>query len=212
MNDEQQDAQVRALLAGLRSGDGEEDAVPPQVAARLEETLAGLVAERRRRRWVPRLAAAAAAVIVVGAGGLTAANLGVFDDSRSADSTAGAESGPDTGPDSGAADSGAAESGADLAATPDLASATFAEDVAVLLEEDPDLGAPPRSQARESPGPAVAAACPGPAGPKDTAAVPVRLDGDLAVLLVHPPREGRTLVEAWTCPGDRRLAAARLAR
>src|SRR6188472_3476209 len=91
-----QDAQIRALLAELGSGpDGEE--MPPEVAARLEDTLALLVAERgreetaadstgaseestdnvvpMRRRWGPRLAGAAAAVIVLGAGGVAVANL-----------------------------------------------------------------------------------------------------------------------------------------
>jgi hypothetical protein len=32
----------------------------------------------------------------------------------------------------------------------------------------------------------------------------------LAVLLVHPAEEGRQLVEAWTCAGDRRLDSTRL--
>ena len=91
--------------------------IPPEVAARLDETLAGLVAERAaesdqpepdrtvvplRRRWAPRAAAAAAAVIVVGAGGVAAANLGVFgghnDSMTSADGAASskAESGGDS--------------------------------------------------------------------------------------------------------------------
>ena len=43
----EQDAEIRALLAELGSGpDGEE--MPPEVAARLEDTLALLVAERGR--------------------------------------------------------------------------------------------------------------------------------------------------------------------
>jgi hypothetical protein len=40
----------------------------------------------------------------------------------------------------------------------------------------------------------------------------VRLDDRLAVLLVHAPREGRRLVEAWTCDGGRRLASTTLRR
>ncbi|MCW2820855.1 MAG: hypothetical protein JWR64_650, partial [Marmoricola sp.] len=77
-------ARIRALLAGLGPGP-EGETVPPEVAARLDETLARLVAERSedqqeavgadvvplRRRWLPRLTAAAAAVIVLGVAGVT---------------------------------------------------------------------------------------------------------------------------------------------
>src|SRR6478672_12026110 len=90
MNDEhldpEQEELVRALLAELGSAP-DAASMPPDVAARLDETLAGLVAEREeapadvvplRRRWAPRVAVAAAAVIVIGAGGVAAANLGVF--------------------------------------------------------------------------------------------------------------------------------------
>lgn len=100
----EQDERMRALLAELGSGpDGEP--VPPPIAARLEDTLAQLVAERRaaapspglssgphqapaaevdpvvvplRRRWATRGAAAAAAVILVAGGGLAASSLGLL--------------------------------------------------------------------------------------------------------------------------------------
>ncbi len=103
-----QEQRVRALLAGLGSGTGDgADQLPAEVAARLEDTLAGLVAEREagkiseehtatgnvvplRPRWMPRLAAAAAAVIVLGLGALTATNLGRHHDATSADAGAGA--------------------------------------------------------------------------------------------------------------------------
>ena len=91
--DPREDERIRALLAGLGTAP-DASTMPPEVAARLDETLAGLVAERSggcgcrageagtvvplRRRWAPRAAAAAAAVIVVGAGGVAAANLGLF--------------------------------------------------------------------------------------------------------------------------------------
>ncbi|MET0998351.1 MAG: hypothetical protein ABWX73_06530 [Marmoricola sp.] len=115
MSDEndQENAHIRALLAELGSGpDGR--SMPPDVAARLDDTLARLVAEREagaptsdeedegrrgtvvplRRRWVQRTTAAAAAVIIVGAGGVAAANLGVFGNgaSVSSDSSGGAHS------------------------------------------------------------------------------------------------------------------------
>ncbi|MEO7352557.1 MAG: hypothetical protein ABIR34_05830 [Marmoricola sp.] len=105
MSDEAEtDAHIRALLAELGSGpDGE--SMPPEVAARLDDTLARLQAEREtagdpageetdrskasptvvplRRRWATRVTAAAAAVIVIGAGGVAAANLGVLGGSSS---------------------------------------------------------------------------------------------------------------------------------
>src|SRR3954468_22545064 len=89
--DPEQDARVRALLADLGTAP-DAATMPTEVADRLEETLAGLAAERResaavvvplRRRWAPRAAAVAAAVVVVGAGGVAAANLGVFGGSTS---------------------------------------------------------------------------------------------------------------------------------
>ena len=107
--DPDQDARIRALLADLGTAPGE-TSMPPEVAARLDETLAELVAEREaaedapseeashsnvvpiRRRWATRAAAAAAAVIVVGAGGVAVANLGVFGGNAANDSTAGAGS------------------------------------------------------------------------------------------------------------------------
>jgi hypothetical protein len=48
--------------------------------------------------------------------------------------------------------------------------------------------------------------CPGPKITEGGVPNPVRYDGRLAVLVVHPERDGRQLVEAWTCAGDRRLA------
>src|SRR5215213_3032580 len=100
MNDERDldpgQERIRALLADLGSPQAPDAAsMPPEVAARLDETLAGLVAERSteavpanvlplRRRWVQRGAAAAAAVIVLGVGGVAVADLvgGSADDSR----------------------------------------------------------------------------------------------------------------------------------
>ena len=105
-----EDQRIRALLADLGSGpDGE--SMPPEVAARLDATLARLVAEREaadpeesgsttrdatvvplRRRWATRGAAAAAAVIVVAGGGIAAANLGLLGGATTADSSAGGSS------------------------------------------------------------------------------------------------------------------------
>lgn len=57
---------------------------------------------------------------------------------------------------------------------------------------------------------AAKAACTRPAVPH-TFAYPVDLDGAPAVLVVHKVREGRRLIEAWSCAGDRVLAHAEVA-
>ncbi len=109
----ERDTHIRALLAELGSGPTGQT-MPPEVAARLEDTLARLVAERSpedagetdqpvvdtvvplRRRWLARTAAAAAAVIVVGLGGITAANLGVFGGGSSSDTASSSDAGGST--------------------------------------------------------------------------------------------------------------------
>lgn len=109
----ERDTHIRALLAELGSGPTGQ-AMPPEVAARLEDTLARLVAERSpgdagetdrpvtgtvvplRRRWLGRTAAAAAAVIVVGLGGVTAANLGVLGGGSSSDTASSSDAGGST--------------------------------------------------------------------------------------------------------------------
>ncbi len=47
----------------------------------------------------------------------------------------------------------------------------------------------------------------------DDGALPsaITLDGRPAVLVVHPDRDGRRLVQAWSCSGERVLASARVA-
>ena len=120
-----EDQRIRALLADLGSGpDGE--SMPPEVAARLDATLARLLAEREgaepdedgppddgptedgdttrdatvvplRRRWATRGAAAAAAVIVVAGGGVAAANLGLFGGAGTTTADSGAGAGAASG-------------------------------------------------------------------------------------------------------------------
>jgi hypothetical protein len=242
-----QDAHIRALLAELGSGpDGE--TMPPEVTARLDDTLARLVAERGtaaaddesgaeeldnnvvplRRRWLPRATAAAAAVIVLGAGGVAAANLGVFSSKdatsaggRASDSKA-SESAPTTDAPSEEALGGATASGK----LPELGARTFAADVAALVQRRASLVTPD-----EVPGPAAGSAeksphrlgnhdkaqqapsdvlrstaCPGPKITDGAVPNPVRYDGQRAVLVVHPERDGRQLVQAWDCSGKRLLA------
>jgi hypothetical protein len=134
-------------------------------------------------------------VIVIGAGGVAATNLGVFDDSGQADS----------------ATSGSAPAEKDtsvLTDVPAIASASFDREVAALLEDGP---VPLRPDARQEGG-GDSAACSGPEGRGEADRRPVQLDGRPAVLLIHPERAGRQLVEAWSCEGDRRLASTRVGR
>ena len=61
-----------------------------------------------------------------------------------------------------------------------------------------------------APGVLPSRACPGPEVTDGAAARQVLYDGRRAVLLVHPERGGRLLVEAWNCDGDRRLASTKI--
>lgn len=240
-----EDAQIRALLAELGSGpDGEP--MPPEVAARLDETLALLVAERGRtggarsqdegnesasgtvvplrRRWLNRATVAAAAVIVLGAGSLAVANfsnLSQPEQQSSADSAGRSEAktAPETGPES-AGESPDSRTGATL--LPDLSAASFESDVAVLLQGRASMLAPEGEAADEpspnnrdsvkpgAPGVVPSRACPGPKVTDGAVARQVLYDSRQAVLLVHPERAGRLLVEAWNCTGDRRLASTKI--
>ena len=119
MNEEDR---VRALLAEQGSA-ATEAQIPDEVAARLEDTLALLGAERAseheieggqvvpmRRRWLPRSLVAAAAVVILGVGGASIAGLGGLgglagEMSTSADSAAGGEAGSGSGSDTGGATS-----------------------------------------------------------------------------------------------------------
>lgn len=149
---------VRDLLADARPT----SPVPADVAARLDETLAGLQAERGsaladfgstsapdsgshsvvplRRRLRPRLTAAAAAVIVLGAGGVAVAQLGGNGSSgsdsassRSAADSAGAAASPKaTGSVSAAEPQALSGSGS---AVPRLTTASFAADAAQVMRQ-----------------------------------------------------------------------------
>jgi hypothetical protein len=230
--DPEQEARVRALLADLGT-DPDAASVPPDVAARLDETLAGLVAERDetpanvvplRRRWAPRVAAAAAAVIVVGAGGVAAANLGAFgghsDSSNSTSSTAGSAAGGSSSK-SEALDgtatptSPSAVPGKIQAGLPRLAGASFDTDVArLLLRSRTNLDDSADSQRLaaqdDADGKTPAASCQGPSTSDGSASTPVLYDGTRAALVIHPAHDGKRLVEAWTCGGDRLLDSARI--
>jgi hypothetical protein len=235
----QDDARIRALLAELGSGPAG-DPMPPEVAARLDDTLARLVAERDvvperdavaepvarsggdgaqehgsvvplRRRWASRLTVAAAAVVVVGVGGVTASSLGLL----GGDSPTGANSSTDrnlTQGQDGAGGRAESDSGSGTAADPSaplddaakggavLSASTFAADVEAFLRNRTGQAQPPEtSRSLRSSG------CPGPRITDGAVPSRVTYDGRPAVLVVHPLRDGRRLVEAWTCTGDRTL-------
>jgi len=237
-----EDERLRGLLADVGS-----PALPEDVAARLEDTLAGLVAQRQeagapdgaaservvplRRRWAKVGTIAAAAVIVAGAGGVAVNEL--VQGQVSADSaTAGrAESGAEEEGDAGAGElaqspapqdgsqdesqDGARDRAQDPSAAESLArdlpavsSRAFSTDVTRLLGTPNALRAVPEQDTQKSAPPP--AECPGPVR-EDTTTLPVRYDGALAALVVHPTEDGRRLVEAWDCSGGARLAFARVA-
>ncbi len=248
--DPEQDARIRALLAELGSGpDGEP--IPPEVEARLDETLALLVTERDRaaggpgqieeeeattgnvvplrRRWLPRAGAAAAAVIVLGVGGLAVANLSNQSEQQSSSDSAGA-SAPEaeSKTDSGAESKAGSDSSTGATQLPDLSAGSFESDVSILLQGrasmlasegeaagEGDAADQPSPNGRETalpgaPGLLPSRDCQGPEVTDGAAARQVLYDGRRAVLLVHPERGGRLLVEAWNCDGDRRLASAKI--
>jgi hypothetical protein len=222
--DPEQEQHLRALLADLGStGDGA-DPLPADVAARLEETLGELVAQREtaqvtdpRRRWRPRLVAAAAAVTVLGLGGLTAADLSHSDHSSSSTATSsGSSGGAESQPLSGSATTKAAPG------LPQLRVAGFARDVRSLLGRSPSLRARARVYGEKddsagTPAPANAsgaaagAACAGPPLTDGATSTPVSLDSKPAALVVHPTTGGKRLVEAWSCDGTHRLASTTVA-
>ncbi|HYH71949.1 MAG TPA: hypothetical protein VD764_01940 [Nocardioides sp.] len=250
--DPEQDARLRALLAELGSGpDGEP--IPPEVEARLDDTLALLVAERGRaaggsgedeagqsttgnvvplrRRWLPRAGAAAAAVIVLGVGGLAVANFSGLSQSEqqsSSDSAGASAPKAESGADSETGSEPGSDSSTAATQLPDLSAASFESDVSVLLQGRASMLASEGEAAREgeaaeepaptsrdnalagAPGVLPSRACPGPEVTDGAAARQVRYDGRRAVLLVHPERGGRLLVEAWNCEGDQRLASTKI--
>ena len=128
------------------------------------------------------------------------------------------------------------ESAGAVRALPAVTTATFAEDVTGLLRTGSALTTPAERAADQSGDGSdsgsgsgsgstsgqpeadqqlraesrLARVCPGPAVSDGAVANPVRLDGTLSVLLVHPAKDGEQLVEAWTCDGDRRLDSTQL--
>lgn len=215
---------LRALLAEARVV----DPVPADVAARLEDTLSSLQAERRRphddpvaavvplrRRLAPVLVAAAAAVVVVVGGvGITQT---LRDDSGQAASSA---------DKAASADAGAGSSESLAGPVPELTTARFAQEVAGLDVSGlagPDyptaaagdsIGRSPAPTDSKTPLGALVPQTPTCAGPglAGTRTTTVLLDGRPAALVMHPVRAGEQRVDAWSCDGSKRLASTTVRR
>ena len=220
--------------------------MPRDVADRLDETLAALVAEREeallttehtatgrvvpvRPSWMPRLAAAAAVLVVLGFGGVIAASVGhrtghpasTTGSAAEGSASASTPSSPTSSPTSSASSSAGSSTrssagslkGAASAGLLRLTSAGFARELGTLGV--PTARAPARLKADTSPPSgspqALRAGCPGPHVRDGSQVSAVLVDGAPAVLVVHPPKAGGRLVEAWSCDGAHRLASATLA-
>lgn len=199
---------VRRLLAEARHT----APVPPDVAARLDRTLATLGSERtertvvtlrsRRRRQVVQLLVAAVAVVSLGVGlGTVFSGLGGDDDSSTASGGSAAtdqddslaERAPTGSPDKPSAES-APEGGADRISLPRVDEGTFDRDVAALQET-------PRAALGGDDASADSAACER-ATWGEGRRVPVRYDGRRAVLVFRPVLGLEQSVDLFACGGD----------
>jgi hypothetical protein len=237
---------VRALLGEARVT----EAMPGDVADRLDATLSSLQAERRaeqeadrraavvplRRRLGPLLTAAAA-IVVIGAGGFGIAHLdGNGNSSDSAASSDKAVSGtagdaptaPYSGNDAITPEAPAKTDGrAARAALPKFTTAGFAEEAATFeadrlrdtsADEDDgkaqgDTPAPTAEKGEELNG-LVRGQLDGCVGPDlaGTKSFPIKLDGRVAVLVIHPVDDGTQAIEAWSCDGTTVLTTAVVTR
>ncbi|HSE10044.1 MAG TPA: hypothetical protein VLB29_15380 [Nocardioidaceae bacterium] len=230
-DDTHEQNEVRRLLAGAA---GPAPELPADVGARLDDVLAGLVAERaqggqpegevarpsgvtelapRRRRW-PQLLVAAAAVSVVGIGIGTVMDGGVMggadmESVTTAESGAGAADDGRSRLDSReATDEKAVPPTADREETPqsarepgypaELASGLKRSSLNVDAQRIEDFGlAAPVAQTRGR----WSEACVRPSTRARDEWLPVRLDGERAVLVLRAPADGRRTVDVFTC-GD----------
>lgn len=216
----EQERRVRATLASARAT----SAPPEDVAARLDATLLGLVAEReaaqttaqtgaqtaapargRRGRWL--LLAGAAVVAALVALGVPALHP---DQAQSPTAEGGSSTATQSSSQSPNQSPGTA------VPTPGLArlhGRSFRSDVKLLLGSPGrrDLAAAPETR---SPAPVTGrrtASCPGGAAPAGvTRQEQVLLDGQPALLDVFPVRGGSRLVRAVSCDGVQTLASTRI--
>jgi hypothetical protein len=210
--DDAEQAEVSRLLAAV-SGPRSAEPMPPEVATRLDDVLAGLVAERatapagvtdlaprRRRRW-PALLAAAAAVSVVGLGVGNVLDLG-----------GGADMEAVTAEDGSAAETLESADGAGAAADEEAPRATTdrvdgsvagladlprlrRDSLTVDVQRIEDFGVAANSRTQS----ALRRACVQPELSDGDDWVTVRLDGDPAVLVLRAPDGGRRTAEVYVC-------------
>lgn len=221
--DDAEQAEVSRLLAAV-SRPRSAEPMPPEVATRLDDVLAGLVAERastpagvtdlasrRRRRW-PALLAAAAAVSVVGLGvgnvldrggadmeAVTAEGGSAPETLESAD---GAGAAADEEPPVATTDREAVE---DSAQAPQPLDGTVAgladlprlrrDSLTVDVQRIEDFGLDGNSRTQS----ARRRACVQPELSDGDDWVSVRLDGDPAVLVLRAPDDGRRTAEVFGC-------------
>jgi hypothetical protein len=219
-----EEAEIRALLADLGAREGP---MPPEVAARLDDTLAGLVAERapasgrrhaRRRvvpvaprppsggdrRWAPRLLAAATVVAVLGGLGIALERTAQLDGTSSSSSAGGSALARHPGASANAATGSAA-------ALPHLTTQHFRRDARAALGAP---GSSARGAAQSgsglAPGPSpqpVAPVCRPPVHPHASRLVAAIVDGRMATLVVRSLGHGRLHVTAYSCAGARLTSA-----
>lgn len=214
--DPAQEQAVSDLLAGARA----ERSVPADVSARLDDVLAGLVADRagvdlagrRRRRW-PGLLVAAAAVTVVGLGlgNVLETGLGGAADQSGGAGVASDESQVEAGPEADAPAGARAETDDGAAAGPKvspdsplagstdpvrrlmrLRSDSLALDVQRLAEF-----ALVTDQGRSAP--QALAACARPEAARNAEVLAVRFDGAPATLVLRAPQDGVRRADVYAC-------------
>lgn len=223
MTPEQEEAVRRALAATARA---EDDALPPEVAARLDDRLAGLVSDRSGRserslptgartgsrpqpsraprRWPRVLAAAAAVVVVAGGGSAVVRSLG---GSGSASSSSASRAGSGPGPASAGPARSAAGAAPPTAAggeggspapgrLPDLRTATLHRDVQRAAARAAAVGHGNRLRPESAGRPPGACAVPSLAPGRR--ALAVRLDGRPATLVL-PRAAGPGVARIYPC-------------
>ena len=221
-------ARLDATLAGLTGGT---PAAPPAPG----EGGTTVTPLRRRSRVAPRLLAAAAVVVLAGAGGVGVSQVLDHGSAGDTSSTAGSATKADApgtekapavpaptapAPAGGGTTSLDSLTTAGIAGVPVLTSADFSSQVAALdlargsyssrRTTGSDQAAGPQSldglsESRRRKSAATARSCRGPRI-TGTASYPAVLDGQPAVLVVHPADAGSRLVQAWSCDGSRVLA------
>lgn len=207
MTPEQEEKVRQALAAAARAERPDGEAVPPQVASRLDEVLAELVAARsprtaapaatgsdelaarRARKWREGLVAAAAVAVIAVAGGAVATRgFGGSGDNGSVAGSA-ADTQQDRVTPQSAGTPSAAQSrspSARGAVEPQLHSASLAGDVQRVVDAAPAGSTRSGESLTGGGGRTDGAPCELPTGGPGTTLVAVRLDGKPATLVLAP--------------------------